>query len=133
MARRALVLSLLLLALVAPVARAQSGGAFDELTGSPTPTATPEDSGGGFSLSGNATLYLIAGGLLIAFGAVTYLIARDARSSARAVGRAQDGPGRREAASDPELRKAAGKAASARKVRARQKGRAQKAARRRNR
>lgn len=117
-----------LLALLAPVAvaRAQSNpfGPLPEAaptaTPTPVPTATSTTDSGS---TGRTTLFIIGGGLLVAFAAMAVFVARDARRSLpedkRPTGALRDAGGHRH------KREA--------KARARAKTRAQKAARRRNR
>ena len=93
----------------------------------PTPAPTPEPEDEGFldsEISGTSTLYLIAGGLLIAFIAIGMFISRDARKSLPA-GHRPDARRLRDEGPHKHKREA--------KARARAKGKAQKAARRRNR
>src|SRR4051794_23021714 len=104
MVRRALVVALLVALLVPSAASAQSGGAFGPLPqAAPAPTGPPQGGGGWgrlpqaapappatptadksnnslpSDLGGRTTLYVIAGGLLIAFVAIGVFISRDAR------------------------------------------------------
>jgi glucose/arabinose dehydrogenase len=93
----------------------------------PTPAPTPEPEDEGFldsEISGTSTLYVIAGGLLIAFIAIGMFISRDARKALPA-GHRPDSHRLRDEGPHKHKREA--------KARARAKGKAQKAARRRNR
>ena len=125
MPRIAALLALLaVLALLAatPAAHAQSSP-FGPLP-PPAPTATPEDSGDTNVLGqdvGRSTLYLIAGGFLLAFVGIGVMISRDAR---RTLPREQRDDSRRGV--DPRER---GRQRERAKVQARAKTRAQKAAR----
>jgi hypothetical protein len=128
MVRRALLLVLLVALLVPSAASAQGGGAFGPLPqAAPAPTATPTADKSNNSLTsdlgGRTTLYVIAGGLLIAFVAIGVFISRDARRSLPEGHR--PGSVLREEGPHKHKREA--------KAKARQRGRAQKAARRRNR
>jgi hypothetical protein len=83
MFRRALVLALVL-ALLIPSAALAQGGAFGPLPQTaPEPTAAPTADKSNDSLTsdlgGRTTLWVIAGGLLIAFVAIGVFISRDAR------------------------------------------------------
>jgi hypothetical protein len=83
MFRRAFVIALVL-ALLVPSAALAQGGAFGPLPQSaPEPTVTPSSDKSNNSLTsdlgGRTTLYVIAGGLLIAFVAIGVFISRDAR------------------------------------------------------
>ena len=91
----------------------------------PAPTPEPEEEEGFLDseISGTSTLYVIAGGLLIAFIAIGMFISRDARKALPAGHR----PDTRLRDEGPHKHKREAKA------RARAKGKAQKAARRRNR
>src|SRR3954454_7436601 len=85
MFRRALVLALVV-ALLVPAAAVAQGGAFGPLPqAAPEPTSTPTPSKSSDSLTsdlgGRTTLWVIAGGLLIAFVAIGVFISRDARSA----------------------------------------------------
>jgi hypothetical protein len=83
MLRRTLVI-VLFVALLVPSAAFAQGGAFGPLPqAAPEPTATPEKSNNSISddLGGRTTLYIIFGGLLIAFVAIGVFISRDARSA----------------------------------------------------
>lgn len=131
MLRRTAVI-VLLLALLAPAAAvAQTQQPTDPFTplppAQPTPAPTPEPEDEGFlesELSGTTTLYVIAGGLLIAFIAIGMFISRDARRSLPKAHRPHGGRLREEG---PHKHKREAKS------RARARGKAQKAARRRNR
>ena len=134
--RTALIALLLALAAPAPaIAQTQQDPAnptqpFSPLPPpQPTPAPTPEpddDDGlfGGEISSGGATLYLIAGALLVAFIAMGMYISRDARRALPA-GHRPDAHRLREEGPHKHKREA--------KARARARGRAQKAARRKNR
>lgn len=91
----------------------------------PAPTAEPEDDGFlNSEIGGSATLYVIAGALLIAFIVIGMVISRDAKRSLPRAHRPE--PGRlREEGPHKHKREA--------KSKARARGKAQKAARRRNR
>jgi len=123
MRRLVLIPLLLALALPAAPALAQDGNPFNPLPPAPpapTPTATPADSGGDDDV-GRKTLYVIAGALLVSFVAVGWWISRDARRALPADHRPserlrEEGPHRR---------------ARMAKAKARDKGRAQRAARKR--
>jgi hypothetical protein len=83
MFRRAFVIALVL-ALLVPSAALAQGGAFGPLPqAAPEPTATPtadkSDDSLTSDLGGRTTLWVIAGGLLIAFVAIGVFISRDAR------------------------------------------------------
>ena len=120
----------LLVALLAPsAASAQSGGAFGPLPqAAPAPTATPTPDKSSNSLTsdlgGRTTLYVIAGGLLIAFVAIGVFISRDARR-ALPKGHRPDSRRLREQGPHKHQRQA--------KARARARTKAQREARRRNR
>jgi hypothetical protein len=127
MSRRiALLTTLLALALAAPAAAQQGGGAFGPLPQAPptvtaVPTAAPTSSDSGSSRS---TLFIIGGVLIVGFAIMGWFISRDARrglgeGQLAAVGRARD--------DGPHAHKRQAKA------RARAKGRAQRQARKRNR
>ena len=92
----------------------------------PAPTAEPEDDGGFLDseISGSATLYLIAAGLLVAFIFIGMFISRDAK---RALPRGHRPDAHRLREEGPHKHKRDTKAKS------RARGKAQKAARRRNR
>ena len=93
----------------------------------PTPAPTPEPEDDGFlgsEISGTTTLYVIAGALLVGFIAVGMFISRDARKALPA-GHRPDSGRLREQGPHKHMREA--------KARARARGKAQKAARRRNR
>jgi hypothetical protein len=94
----------------------------------PAPTAAPEeDDGGGFldaEIGGSATLYIIAGGLLVAFVFIGMFISRDAK---RSLPKSHRPDARRLREEGPHKHKREAKA------KARARGKAQKAARRRNR
>jgi hypothetical protein len=126
MVRRALVLALVL-ALLAPSAALAQGGAFGPLPqAAPEPTATPEKSNDSITsdLGGRTTLYVIMGGLLIAFVAIGVFISRDARR-ALPKDRRPDSRRLREEGPHKHQRQA--------KARARQRAKAQRVARRKNR
>jgi hypothetical protein len=93
----------------------------------PTPAPTPEPEDEGFldtEISGTATLYVIAGVLLIGFVAIGMFISRDAR---RSLPKSHRPDSRRLREEGPHKHKREAKS------RARARGKAQKAARRRNR
>jgi hypothetical protein len=92
----------------------------------PAPTAEPEDDGGFLDteISGSATLYVIAGLLLIAFVFIGMFISRDAKRSLPK-GHRPDSRRLREEGPHKHKREA--------KSKARARGKAQKASRRRNR
>jgi hypothetical protein len=135
MFRRTLATALVLGLLASPsAALAQStqqqppGGAFGPLPQSgpsETPTPTPDQSDDSLTsdLGGITTLWIIGGGLLLAFIAIGVFISRDARSALPEHHR----PGTRLREEGPHKHKREAKA------RARARGKAQKAARRRNR
>ena len=133
MARLATVLALLALLLPAAPALAQGGGdnpfAPPQVPApTPEPTPEPQDDSTGVSATETTTLFVIAGGLLVAFVAIGWWIARDARRRApqHARGRhAMAEPGR----GLPQERRRDPKA----KARARKKARAQRRARKHNR
>ena len=125
--RRLLALLAVLLLGTAPTAAAQDpfGPLPSGAQPTPTPTLAPDpDSAGG--VTGQTTLFVIAGGLLAAFVAVGVWISRDAR---RATGADEAPAAARGAVREEIARTRIRKARS----RARAKGRAQRAARRRNR
>jgi hypothetical protein len=126
MIRRTLTIALVA-ALLAPAAAfaQQGGGAFGPLPqAQPTATPTPEPADNSNSdLGGRTTLWVIAGGLLIAFVGIGMFISRDARRSLPKDHR----PSERLRDEGPHKHKREAKS------RARARGRAQKAARRRNR
>ena len=130
MLRRSLVIAVVLSLLAPAAALAQVGqDPFSPLPPpQPTPVPTPEEDDGFLGLdeeiSGSATLYVIAGALLLAFFAIGMFIARDARRSLPDDHRPE---ARRLREEGPHRHKRQAKA------RARARGRAQKAARRRNR
>jgi hypothetical protein len=129
MFRRALVLALVLALLVPSAALAQGGGAFGPLPqAAPEPTATPKADKSSNSLTsdlgGRTTLWVIAGGLLIAFVAIGVFISRDAR---RALPKDHRPDSRRLREQGPHKHKRQAKA------RARARTKAQRDARRRNR
>ena len=118
MRRIALISTLLVLALAAP-AGAQSG-AFGPLPAAETPTPAPtETSSVDDGETSITTLALIAGGLIVAFGAMGWFIMRDARRSLPEAERA--GPKLREEGPHKHAKQA--------KSKARAKTRAQKQAR----
>jgi hypothetical protein len=133
MVRLAVALALFALVVPAAPAAAQSSP-FSPLpvappqaaTPTPAPTATPTSVGN--QETGTRTLYVIGIGLLVAFAAIGVWIARDARSSIPEHRRgrhamAEPAPGEpRDRRRDPQA-----------KARARQRGKAQRAARRQNR
>jgi len=91
----------------------------------PAPTAEPEDDGGFLNteIGGSATLYIIAAALLVAFIFIGMFISRDARRSLPKAHR----PGRRLREEGPHKHQREAKS------KARARGKAQKAARRKNR
>jgi hypothetical protein len=134
MLRRTLAIALLLGVLAAPpAALAQNtqqppGGAFGPLPqaeATPTATPTPEKSSDSLSsdLGGSTTMYVIGAAILLVFIAIGVFISRDARRALPEHHR----PGGRLREEGPHKHKRAAKA------KARQRGKAQKAARRRNR
>jgi hypothetical protein len=83
MLRRAFVIAVVL-ALLVPSAALAQGGAFGPLPQAApeetaTPTADKSDDSLTSDLGGRTTLWVIAGGLLIAFVAIGVFISRDAR------------------------------------------------------
>jgi hypothetical protein len=92
----------------------------------PAPTAEPEDDGGFLDseISGSATLYIIAAALLVAFIFIGMFISRDAKRSLPK-GHRPDSRRLREEGPHKHQREA--------KAKSRARGKAQKAARRRNR
>ncbi len=126
MLRRTLVI-VLFLALLVPTAASAQGGAFGPLPqAAPTSAPTPSKSNDSISsdLGGRTTLYIIFGGLLIAFVAIGVFISRDARS---ALPKNQRGDAHRLREQGPHKHKMQAKS------RARAKTKAQREARRRNR
>jgi len=128
---RLLLLAVVALALAAPAPAAAQQNPFDlapaQVTPESTPTPEPVDDGS----VGTATLYVIAGALLLAFLAIGLWISRDARRSLPAPARGPAGTAR----ADP-VPGAPGERVRSEpraKAAARAKGRAQRAARRRNR
>ncbi len=91
----------------------------------PAPTAEPEDDGGFLNseIGGTSTLYFIGAALLVAFVAIGMFISRDAKRSLPKAHR----PGRRLREEGPHKHKREAKS------KARARGKAQKAARRKNR
>ena len=91
----------------------------------PAPTAEPEDDGGFLDseIGGTSTLYFIGAALLVAFIAIGMFISRDAKRSLPKAHR----PGRRLREEGPHKHKREAKS------KARARGKAQKAARRKNR
>jgi hypothetical protein len=125
MIRRTLVLAVVL-ALLVPSAAFAQGGAFGPLPqAAPTPTPTPEKSNDSITsdLGGRTTLFVIMGGLLVAFIGIGMFISRDARRALPKDHR----PGHRLRDEGPHKHKREAKA------RARQRTKAQKVARRKNR
>jgi hypothetical protein len=125
MLRRTLVIALFV-ALLVPSAALAQGGAFGPLPqAAPTPTPTPVKSNDSISsdLGGRTTLYIIFGGLLVAFVAIGVFISRDARGALPR----HRGDAHRLRDQGPHKHKMQAKA------RARQKTKAQREARRRNR
>ena len=144
MLRRSLVIALVLALLAPSAAFAQQDNQENEQPPAPTtqptqpfsplpqpqptpaPTAEPDD-GGGFldsEISGSATLYIIAAALLVAFIAIGMFISRDAK---RSMPKAHRADGRRLREEGPHKHKREAKS------KARARGKAQKAARRKNR
>jgi len=128
---RALVLMVLVLALATPAAalaqNGTGGDAFGPLPTAPTPTPTPVATVQTSSSSDDTsrtTLYVIAAGLLVTFLVIGRVIFSDARRHLPGEAR-EGGPALREAGPHKHAKHA--------KQRARAKGKAQKAARRRNR
>ena len=133
MLRRSLSLAVILVLLTPAAALGQQNqpqqDPFPPLP-QPQPTAapTPEDDDGFLGLNteigGSATLYIIAGALLVAFVGIGMFISRDARRSLPA-GHRPDAHRMREEGPHKHKRQA--------KARARARGRAQRSARRKNR
>ena len=139
MLRRSLVIALVVALVVPSAAFAQENEQPPAATNQPTqpfqplppaqptpvPTAEPEDDGGFLDteIGGSATLYIIAAGLLVAFVLIGMFISRDAKRSLPRAHR----PSERLREEGPHKHQREAKA----KQRAR--GKAQKAARRRNR
>jgi hypothetical protein len=126
MLRRTLVI-VLFVALLVPSAALAQGDAFGPLPqAAPTPTPTPEKSNDSISsdLGGRTTLYIILGGLLVAFIAMGVFISRDARRKLPK-GHRPDSRRLREEGPHKHRRQA--------KARARARTKAQREARRRNR
>jgi hypothetical protein len=132
MLRRSLVIALVLALLTpaAAVAQGNQNSPFSPLPpAQPTPAPTPEEDNGGFlglndEISGSASLYIIAGVLLVAFVAIGMFISRDARRSLPEHHR-PDSHRMRDQGPHKHKRQA--------KAKARARGRAQKVARRKNR
>ncbi len=125
MFRRALLV-VLVCALLAPAAASAQGGAFGPLPqAAPTATPTPDQSSDSLTsdLGGRNTLFVIMGGLLIAFIGIGVFISRDARRALPKDHR----PDHRLREEGPHAHKRQAKA------RARQRTKAQKVARRKNR
>jgi hypothetical protein len=125
MFRRALLV-VLVCALLAPSAALAQGGAFGPLPqAAPTETPTPDKSSNSLTsdLGGRTTLFVIMGGLLIAFIGIGVFISRDAR---RALPKGHR-PDHRLREEGPHRHKRQAKA------RARQRAKAQRVARRKNR
>jgi uncharacterized protein HemX len=116
--RIALITTLLVLALAAP-AGAQSGPFGPLPPAEPAPTATVESAAADDGETSVATLALIAGALIVGFGAMGWFIMRDARRSLPEAERA--GPKLREEGPHKHAKQA--------KSKARAKTRAQKQAR----
>ncbi len=126
MLRRTLVI-VLFVALLVPSAALAQGDAFGPLPQTaPAPTATPAKSNNSITsgLGGRTTLFIIFGGLLIAFVAIGVFISRDARS---ALPKHHRGDAHRLREQGPHKHKMQAKS------RARAKTKAQREARRRNR
>jgi hypothetical protein len=140
MFRRTAVIAVLLALLAPSAALAQNNQDDQQNQGTPTqpfqplppaqptpaPTAEPEDDGGFLDseISGSATLYIIAAGLLVAFVFIGMFISRDAKRTLPKSHR-PDSHRLREEGPHKHKREA--------KSKARARGKAQKAARRRNR
>jgi hypothetical protein len=132
MPRLAALLTVLLLAVPAPAALAQSGGeggAFGPLPpAAPAPTATPEPledpSVEAQEETDRTLLFAIGGALLVLFIVITRVITRDARRTVRERGGA-DAPKQRDQGPHKHARQA--------KAKARAKTKAQRRARRQNR
>lgn len=131
MTRFALLLTLAVLALGAPTALAQNqgggGGAFGPLPApapAETPVPTPEPTVQAQESTDRTLLFIIAGGLVILFIAITRVITRDARKALHEQGR-RDEPKLREQGPHKHAKQA--------KAKARAKTKAQRAARRHNR
>ena len=140
MFRRTAVIAAALVLLAPSPALAQQGNGNQQDQGTPTqpfqplppaqptpaPTPEPEDDGGFLDseISGSATLYLIAAGLLVAFVFIGMFISRDAK---RALPKSHRPDPHRLREEGPHKHKREAKS------KARARGRAQKAARRRNR
>lgn len=123
---RRVLLIVLVCALLAPSAALAQGGAFGPLPqAAPTPTPTPDTSSDSLTsdLGGRTTLFVIMGGLLIAFIGIGVFISRDAR---RALPKDRR-PDHRLREEGPHRHKRQAKA------RARQRAKAQRVARRKNR
>jgi hypothetical protein len=83
MFRRALLV-VIVAALLLPAAASAQGGAFGPLPqAAPSPTATPDQGNDSLTsdLGGRNTLFIIMGGLLVAFIGIGVFISRDARSA----------------------------------------------------
>lgn len=81
--RIATLTTLLVLAFAAPAAA--QGGAFGPLPSAPVPTATPDQSQNTATdngETGQTTLFIILGALVVGFGVMGVLILRDARNKA---------------------------------------------------
>ena len=140
MLRNSAVIAILLALLAPSAALAQDNQGNQQDQGTPTqpfqplppaqptpaPTAEPEDDGGFLDqeIGGSATLYLIAAALLVAFIFIGMFISRDAK---RSLPKGHRPDGRRLREEGPHKHKRDTKAKS------RARGKAQKAARRRNR
>jgi hypothetical protein len=125
MFRRALLVALVC-ALLAPAAAFAQGDAFGPLPqAAPTETPTPDESNDSLTsdLGGRTTLFVIMGGLLIAFIGIGVFISRDARRALPKDHR----PDHRLREEGPHAHKRQAKA------RARQRAKAQRVARRKNR
>jgi hypothetical protein len=126
MFRRALLV-VLVCALLVPAAASAQGGAFGPLPqpAQPTETPTPDQSSDSLTsdLGGRTTLFVIMGGLLVAFIGIGVFISRDARRALPKDHR----PDQRLREEGPHAHKRQAKA------RARQRTKAQKVARRKNR
>jgi hypothetical protein len=123
---RRVLLVVLVCALLAPSAALAQGGAFGPLPqAAPTETPTPDKSNDSLTsdLGGRTTLFVIMGGLLIAFIGIGVFISRDARGALPKDRR----PDHRLREEGPHRHKRQAKA------RARQRAKAQRVARRKNR
>ena len=128
--RRLAVIVVLVLALAAPAAALAQNGSGSDVFGplptapTPTPVPTVQTSTSSSDDTSRTTLYVIAAGLLVIFLVIGRVIFSDARRHLPGASR-EGGPALREAGPHKHAKHA--------KQRARAKGKAQKAARRRNR